>query len=148
MFARDPQRDLMVIDLREFPVFAGCSPDEMRIVIDLGRLVSIEAGEALMVEGKGARGCCLLLEGDAEVRAGGEAVAVLRPGSLVGELSLLTNKPRSSTVVARSSVRALMFDGATFTTLLSEMPGLRARVLAQEEPTSVDNGPAAQGTSV
>jgi hypothetical protein len=92
--------------------------------------VSIRAGERLTVKGKGARECCVLLEGAAEVYAGGEVVAVLRAGSLVGELSLLTNRPRSATVVARTRLRAIVFDGAAFTTMLATVPSAARQILA------------------
>ena len=67
---------------------------------------SFAAGEALVTEGDAGGAIHVLLEGDLEVRVGDQLVVTLRePGSMVGETSVLLERPATATVVAATEVR-------------------------------------------
>ncbi|HEX9711618.1 MAG TPA: cyclic nucleotide-binding domain-containing protein [Actinomycetota bacterium] len=120
--------------LREMPLFADSTAAELRIIAGLSSQITVEAGEPLTVEGHGARGCCLLIEGKAEVRVAGDLVAIVGAGSMVGELSLLANRPRTATVVARTPLRALVFQGPDFEQLLASSTRIRRKFVAGTDP--------------
>lgn len=123
--------------MRDIPMLADCTASELRLIARLASQVDIDPGKRLTVAGRGARACCLLLEGKAEVRVGGDLVAVVGPGCLVGELSLITPQPRSATVIARTPIRALMFSGASFNQIIARSAGLRAQIgIGAQPPTT------------
>lgn len=86
------------------------------------RLISttFDPGEVLLVAGDLGDFFLVILEGDADVFQGAEMIATVHAGSLVGELSLLTGTPRTSTVIARTTVHALRGSGHDFVELLED----------------------------
>ena len=73
-----------------------------------GRSISLEAEQTLFLAGDEGDGCYRVEDGllKASVSApnGGERIlAILGPGSVVGELSMIDGAPRSASVTARSA---------------------------------------------
>jgi CRP-like cAMP-binding protein len=69
--------------------------------------VTLEPGEALMVEGEAGGPLFVLIEGTVSVSKGGVEVArVATPGALFGEMAALLDLPTSATVTAATPVRA------------------------------------------
>ncbi len=97
--------------------------DEMPIR-DQMESITFEPGDALMVEGEPGDFFLIVTEGAVDVYRAGELVAAAGPGSVVGELSLLTGAQRAMTVKARISVIALRGTGEHFAQLL-ESDGIR-----------------------
>jgi len=68
----------------------------------------------------------LIIEGEAEVwretASGRDAVSTLRPGSVFGEMGLMTGEPRRATVTARTDVTCYRLDKAGFETILKARP--------------------------
>jgi NTE family protein len=81
-------------------------PDPVREALaGSARLVRLEAGDCLFRAGDPASSVYVLQSGRLEVVVGEEVVRVLGPGSVVGELALLTDEARSADVRAvRDSV--------------------------------------------
>jgi CRP-like cAMP-binding protein len=106
--------------LRGVPMFADLPADLLARVDSLVHEITVDAGATLMHEHDIGREAFIIAEGLAEVIVGNELVAVLGPGEIVGEMSLLDNEPRSATVVARTSLRILVMDPRQFTALFSD----------------------------
>ena len=63
-----------------------------------------------------------MLEGEAGIFAGGQHVATISAGAVVGEMALIGHKPRNATVTAQTPMRLLAFNISSFKKLLDEMP--------------------------
>jgi CRP/FNR family transcriptional regulator, cyclic AMP receptor protein len=115
----------------------GLSPQEMAAIVARMTLVAMPAGAALLREGEdpAQRYLLLLLEGEVEVdsRAGPSinplALAVLGPGSVIGEMSLMDHAPRSATCVAMSPVLAASLTREALDHLIEHEPRAAAKLL-------------------
>jgi CRP-like cAMP-binding protein len=114
-------------ELRSVGLFAGCTDEELRALDGLGARIRIPAGTLLMTEGTAARECYVLLEGTAAVSSDGGAVAMVGPGSLVGEMALLTGGRRSATVESVTPLSVILFHHGEFAQLM-RVPGVETKV--------------------
>jgi CRP/FNR family transcriptional regulator, cyclic AMP receptor protein len=129
-----PSLAAQAADLLRLPhSLAPLSPDDARCVVNYLRLVSYPKGAAVLREGDaGAAYMLLVLEGEVEVDAGSgpdsTAIAVLGPGSILGEMALLDGSPRSATCTAVSAVRAAGLSRKGLEALLQAHPAVAARL--------------------
>src|SRR5262245_46036060 len=99
-------------------------------LLSVMRVVSYQPGEYLMRQGDLGEYLLVALEGTAtgHVRqAAGTSmpIAEFSAGDVVGEISLLTNEPRTADVVASTPVRAALLPVADFHRLADAHPELR-----------------------
>ncbi len=86
--------------------FRYLTPDDLDVLRAAAWVHSYRAGEEILKAGVRRTGLFLLREGDAEVRAIGDAtLARLVPGTIFGELSYLENDATSASVVAATDCR-------------------------------------------
>lgn len=91
----------------------------------------VAAGSTLFEEGDPADGVASLLEGSVEVRSGARVLGTLGPGSLLGELSLLTaSATRTATVTASTPVRLLTWSADDLPARLADHERLATTVVA------------------
>ncbi len=109
--------------LRQIPAFKASSERVLARVDALVDEVSVEPGHVLVREGDPARQSFIVLWGRAGVTLRDEPIAVLGPGSFIGEMALLDLGPRSATVTALSPMRLLVIGPAAFSTLM-DLPGV------------------------
>lgn len=114
-----------VDDLRHIALFATMSNADLTKLAKLGEAVDAVEGAVLMDQGDVGVECFLVLEGEAGVMSGGEHLATIGPGSIVGEMALVGHRPRNASVVAQTPMRLLSFDIAAFKQLLEDMPQTR-----------------------
>jgi CRP-like cAMP-binding protein len=93
-------------------------------------LQETEPGDYLIRQGDPAEFLLLILSGYAWARVRDTPpdrapVGEFGPGEIVGEISLVTDEPRTADVVARTFVRALRLSAADFHTLADRHPDLR-----------------------
>jgi CRP-like cAMP-binding protein len=119
--------------LAKSPLFRGVDPAQLRLLALMAEERTFHAGEVLMRQGEDGDVAYVLMQGAAEVLVmiGGREtpVATLSGNEIVGEMALLTEGPRSATVRARGTVRALRLDRATLLRLLREFPGMALELL-------------------
>jgi CRP-like cAMP-binding protein len=116
--------------LRAVPLFSNCSTKELGQISALGDELHQPAGSELITEGVKGREFFVLIEGTVEARRAGRRVATFESGDFFGEIALLTESPRTATVVALSSVRLLVISGQSFRRLLGDTPSIQGKVLA------------------
>lgn len=111
--------------LRALPAFASCTDKELAELDRYCDEVTVAAGAAITRQGTPGREAFIILEGEAEVLVDGTVVAVLGPGDLVGEMSMLDTGPRSATVTARTPLRVLVVGPQAFTSFAELSPARR-----------------------
>ena len=120
-------------NLRNSPLFEGLSDQELQLLVDNAKPISLRAGEALMKQGEPGDCAYVVLEGGLEVqKQSGQSlikIDVRKPGEVIGEMSLLSNAPRSATVVALCDSETLCISKDDFETLLSTNPTATLAVL-------------------
>lgn len=124
------------------PLFSGLSQKELRSIVALGTYMEIKQGYVLTQEGAHGREAFLIVSGTARCLVGDTEVAVLGPGDLLGEMSLLDQAPRSATVVADSDMSVTVFVRSEFIRLIEASPkiALKLLVVMAARLRSVDQG--------
>jgi CRP-like cAMP-binding protein len=97
----DPNR------LTAIPIFSHLSPEEAHRLSAFATETSAADGQILMKEGDYSTELIAIEEGTADVIRGGQKIASLKTGDLIGEMGLLSREPRNADVVATSPMRLL-----------------------------------------
>ncbi len=131
MFSRrKAEQAAAAASLGDVAFFEGFTPEELTRVAELADEVEAEAGAELMDQGRPGQECYVILDGTANVSIGGEHIATLEAGSMVGEMALIDHRPRSATVVAETPMTLLAFDTRHFRALLDDLPKASQRVMS------------------
>ena len=115
--------------LRGIPLFGGCSRSELEAVARVADELALPEGRVLMREGAAGRELVVVVDGKVAVDRGGKRIAVKGPGDFLGELALVTGRPRTATVTAATPLRALVVDGLSFDRLLRDVPTIAVKVM-------------------
>jgi CRP-like cAMP-binding protein len=122
-------KDSKVAAMARVPLFSRCSKGEVARIAQLADEVDLPAGKTLTKEGATGREFFVLLEGTAEVQRGGKWISTMHGGDFFGEISLVTNVPRTATVKTTSPVHALVITDRAFRELLRDSPVIQGKVL-------------------
>ena len=116
--------------LKQTGLFSSCTDKELESVMVTAKERSFDTGEVIIREGDPGLGFYLLLEGTAEVRKGGKAVAELGPGDYFGEMALLLeDTPRTADVVATSKANCLVITQWDLRALISTHPDIGMKIM-------------------
>jgi len=116
--------------LHNVPLFARCTPRELRTVARFVETAELPAGTHLVREGEEGDAMFVLLEGAAVVKTGARVLARVGEGDYFGELALLDGEPRAADVVAETDVTVAVLGIRMFRTLVRELPDLAEQLLA------------------
>jgi len=97
----DPNR------LKAIPLFSQLGSDEAKRLSAFATETSVAEGQILMKEGDYSTELIAIEEGTADVIKGGETLASLGEGDLIGEMGLLSREPRNADVIATSPMRVI-----------------------------------------
>jgi CRP-like cAMP-binding protein len=120
--------------LTRAPLFAGLDAAAVEDVFARLHSRRYAAGQVICRQGEPSDSLFVLCSGSAQAvvtavtAAGATTVARLRPGDVIGEVGLVTNRPRSATVSARSDALVLELRHADFAPLLARHPRLLANL--------------------
>ena len=116
--------------LKRVPLFAGCSKRELGEIAAVADELDLPSARDLTREGAGGFEFIILVEGEADVVRGVRVVNELGPGDFVGEIALVSGKPRTATVRTRGPARVLVVTASGFRTLMHDVPSIKDKVLA------------------
>ena len=116
--------------LERFPLLAGLSERDRRLLSERLEWLDVETGVTLFREGEPADALLLLLDGVVRVwserrHTDGE----VGPGSALGPLSLVVEGPREATAQTRSRCRVLRLSREGFRALRANAPEAAYRLL-------------------
>jgi len=116
--------------LKRVPLFERCSRRELGQIAMLADELDLPTARDLTREGAGGFEFIILVEGEADVVRGVRVVNELGPGDFVGEIALVSGKPRTATVRTRGPARVLVITASGFRTLMHDVPSIKDKVLA------------------
>lgn len=110
--------------LKAVPLFNGLDPRRLKLIAFTSDRMSYDPGAVLFRQGDDSDAAFVILEGAADVvidtPAGPIKVATLGANSLVGEMGVMTNQPRSATVIADTALTTLRMPKEMFMSLVTE----------------------------
>jgi CRP/FNR family cyclic AMP-dependent transcriptional regulator len=116
--------------LARVPLFAGLSRRQLRLVGSLVTHLDQPTGRVLTREGKRGHEFMVVLDGEVEIYREGDLVGTAGPGSYVGEIALLHNRPRTATAIAKTPATIAVANPREFRALLQVTPGLASQIRA------------------
>jgi CRP/FNR family transcriptional regulator, cyclic AMP receptor protein len=116
--------------LKRVPLFYACSKRELGEIAMLADELDLPKARNLTKEGTAGWEFIVLIDGEADVVRKGRVVNELGPGDFIGEIALVSGKPRTATVRTRGPARILVVTASGFRTLMHDVPSIQDKVLA------------------
>ncbi|HUV09838.1 MAG TPA: cyclic nucleotide-binding domain-containing protein [Acidimicrobiia bacterium] len=116
--------------LAQVPLFAGLSKKELVAVSSLATRLDLTAGKELTKQGETGNEFVIILDGEVNVVIDGNVVATRGPGDYFGEIALLSERPRTATVVAKTAVAIEVIGRREFRGLVDDQPAIEAQLRA------------------
>jgi CRP-like cAMP-binding protein len=103
------------------PLFAGMPSDALQALVNNLQLISLDRGEVLFHENDVSDALYVIAEGEVAVQTEGppRAESRLGAGGFLGEVALMTDQPRSATVVCTQAAELLRIDRHTLARVLA-----------------------------
>ncbi|WP_112663148.1 Crp/Fnr family transcriptional regulator [Microvirga flavescens] len=124
-----------VQSLRQVPMFKDIDPARLKLLAFTSERVQFAGGQRFFAQGDMSDAAYVILDGRAHVMldtAHGEIkVADLGHNALVGEMGILSDSPRSATIVAAEQTTALRIDKRVFLELLAQFPQIALAVMRE-----------------
>jgi len=122
-----------VLLLREVPIFADLSPEELQQVAAIAGEQWFPDSTTIFHQGDEGNQMFIIVDGQVQVvrSANGkdQILAQRGPGEFVGEMAIIESVPRSATLITQGEVRVLTIGGETFKQILRERPEVSLAVL-------------------
>jgi CRP/FNR family cyclic AMP-dependent transcriptional regulator len=134
-------------DLRELELFSEASRSELRVIGRQLTRLKVKAGRVLVREGGVGNEFMIMVSGTAEVTQGGEHIATLGSGDLVGEMALqkpLGSGRRNATVTALTDCEIYAGSPSEFRRIMEAAPSVARKV----QQTIAARTPSTQRTLV
>jgi CRP/FNR family cyclic AMP-dependent transcriptional regulator len=149
-----------MIDITKIDLFSRLDPKILKKLSDACLMRPFTKNETIVRQGEMGLGLYLIAKGHVKVEneKGGQRKHLkdLGPGEVIGEMSLLDNKPRSATVTATEDTECVLLTRDSIMKLMNKYPEIpigMARVLAErvrqaneEVVSSAASAPAPDGT--
>ncbi|MCW5947613.1 MAG: cyclic nucleotide-binding domain-containing protein [Fimbriimonadales bacterium] len=108
----------------------GLTNDQVARVAELAQVKEFMGGDTIVRQFDGSSDLVLILEGAARVNTfQGEEIAVLGSGSVVGEISLIDDQPRSATVASVHGTKVAIIPSGELRKLMASDSSLEAGIL-------------------
>ncbi len=118
-----------VLFLRKVPLFEDLNPADLLPIAEVADEQLFADGDRLGIEGEMGDGLHVIVTGSVSVRSGGDPIAERGPGDVVGELSLITARPRMADLVADGDVRTIWITRRAFEGMVHDRPDVAIGVM-------------------
>jgi CRP-like cAMP-binding protein len=120
--------------LRNVAIFKDLDDDELQQIAEVCKSEDFISGEYIFREGESGNRLYLVLEGDVRISrnvpgSGEEALAVLKPGALFGEMAVFDRSERSTDAISNGGTRTLTIARPDFEMVLEFNRELAYKVL-------------------
>jgi len=116
--------------LSRVDLFEGFSRRDLENVAKAGDHVTLAAGRTLFKEDQTGNDAFVVLSGSVDVSRNGRKVTTLSDGTILGELAMIDQGPRTATAVCATDCDLLIISRARFRTLLEEVPPMAHKLMA------------------
>ena len=124
-----------VQSLRQVPMFRDVDPARLKLLAFTSERVQFAGGQRFFSQGNPSNAAYVILDGRASVllnTPGGDIqVAELGSNALVGEMGILSDTPRSATIMAAERTTALRIDKRVFLELLAQFPQMSLAIMRE-----------------
>lgn len=111
-------------------LFRQIPTQELVLVAQLCQEVTFKSGERFIQVGEEGDCLYIIAAGEASIVVEGHGqIGVIREGEVIGEMAIISNKPRSASCVALTDITALQITRADFQSLMEENPAVTLGVL-------------------
>jgi CRP-like cAMP-binding protein len=121
--------------LRQVPMFKDIDPARLKLLAFTSERVQFADRQRFFSQGDASDSAYVILEGRADVLlttpTGEIKVAELESNALVGEMGILSDTPRSATIMASQPTTALRIDRRVFLELLAQFPQMALAVMRE-----------------
>jgi CRP-like cAMP-binding protein len=121
--------------LRQVPMFKDIDPARLKLLAFTSERVQFADRQRFFSQGDISDSAYVILEGRADVLlntpTGEIKVAELEDNALVGEMGILSDTPRSATIMASQPTTALRIDRRVFLELLAQFPQMSLSVMRE-----------------
>jgi CRP-like cAMP-binding protein len=115
--------------LTRVPLFSSLERQDLELVAQISSDAEFAPGVTLIHENEPGRHFFVLLEGEASVRRAGAEINRMGPNDFFGEISLLSDRPTTASVVTATPARIVVITPPDFRELLGGMPLLQMKVI-------------------
>jgi CRP/FNR family cyclic AMP-dependent transcriptional regulator len=115
--------------LRSVSLFSDLRQRELEQVAQLADEVDLPAGHVLMREGETGSQMFVIASGEARVERAGREIARLGPGSVLGEMALVAEGPRTASATLTKPSHLFVLAHREFHSLMETLPSVRDCVL-------------------
>jgi hypothetical protein len=111
-----------VVLLRKAPLFAALPPQELQPIAEVAEEHLFAEGDLIAAEGEPGDTTYVIVDGEVDVVAGDRMLAIRGTGDVIGEMSVISSRPRVASLSAKSNVRVLEIHKPAFEAILRERP--------------------------
>jgi serine/threonine protein phosphatase PrpC/CRP-like cAMP-binding protein len=115
--------------MRSIELFRDMTLPELARILHVAQTVDVPAGQLLVREGDTTESLYVIVDGAVRVQRDGQTVADLASGCHFGEMALLSQRPRTATVIARVPSRLLVLERSAFFGLVQQEPTIASKFL-------------------
>jgi CRP-like cAMP-binding protein len=115
--------DTFAAPLAQVPVLQGLKPSQLAELARKAERVMFRIGQTIIKAGAPGDGAYLIIVGEAERRDDGQ-MSPVQTGSLVGEMAMLIDTDYTTTVTAKTAIRAIKITRAALYAQMERDPGV------------------------
>jgi CRP-like cAMP-binding protein len=121
-----------VLFLQKIPLFAEMSPEDLKKVASVATEKFFPDGDFLARKGDAGHEMYIIVSGEVLVISEtGDTIARTSPGGYTGEMAILSQEPRSASLLAKEDVRVLCIGQNEFEEILRERPEASLAVIRE-----------------